>query len=90
MNTFAKIAAPVALVLAAFGAQASELAPGDVGTRAVVASTSQPLAIAGPASKSGEIAVGDVGFVPVVRGTATADAPTRTAVPVRSPMVIGA
>ena len=31
MNTIAKFIAPVALVLAAFGAQASEIAPGDLG-----------------------------------------------------------
>ena len=49
MNTIAKILAPVALVAASFGAQASQLSPGDLGTRAVTAGPAVATQVVAPA-----------------------------------------
>jgi hypothetical protein len=76
MNTIAKILAPAALVLASFGAQASDLAPGDFGTQPVLGGTAQKMAVvAAPASS--DLAVGDFG----TRMPATATIATDTRSP---------
>lgn len=95
MNTFAKLVAPAALVLAAFGANASEIAPGDVGARGVVTvgSSAAPSVTPVAAAKNvavGEVAIGDLGTLPVTRGNAPTTARPQMAEPIRSPMVIGA
>jgi len=90
MNTIAKLIAPAALVLAAFGAQASEITTGDIGAQAVKGGSTAAVQITGPVGVSGEVAVGDLGLQPV---TATrADRVTRDtmAQPIRSLFAIGA
>jgi hypothetical protein len=90
MNTIAKLLAPAALALVAFGAQASEITSGDIAAQAVKGSSSAAVQISGPVGVSGEVAVGDLGLKPV---TATrTDRATRDtmAQPVRSLFAIGA
>ena len=74
MKSIAKVAAPLVLVFAAFGAQASELATGDIGARPVTAGTA--MVVASPAStspasasRSGELGAGDIGAAQVSAGT---------------------
>jgi hypothetical protein len=89
MNTFAKFLAPAALVFAVFGAQAGEIAVGDIGALPVTGGSAAAVQIIGPIGVSGEVAVGDLGTLPV-----TAQRSTRMrdgmAQPVRSLYVIGA
>ena len=68
MNTIAKILAPVALVAASFGAQASQLSPGDLGTRAVTAGPAVATQVVAPAGYAGEVSPGDIGFRSIVAG----------------------
>jgi hypothetical protein len=90
MNTLAKLLAPAALALVAFGAQASEVTSGDIAAQAVKGGSTAAVQISGPVGVSGEVAVGDLGLKPV---TATrTDRATRDtmAQPVRSLFAIGA
>ena len=89
MNTIAKFIAPVALVLAAFGAQASEIAPGDLGLRTVVASTaSAPLNVVG--APSGERAFAEAHAVSDARASTRVERPAVMAEPLHTTIVIGA
>jgi hypothetical protein len=74
MKSIAKVAAPLVLVFAAFGAQASELATGDIGAQPVTAGTSMVVAAPGStsplsASRGGEVGEGDIGATKVSAGT---------------------
>ena len=89
MNTLAKFVAPAVLALAAFGAQASQIAPGDVGFQPVVAGTASELpAVVG--APSGERALGEVNTVPAAKGTASVGRPAATATPLRTTDMVGA
>ena len=89
MNTLAKFVAPAVLALAAFGAQASQIAPGDVGFQPVVAGTaSEMTAVVG--APSGERALGEVNTVPAAKGTASVGRPAATATPLRTTDMVGA
>jgi len=75
MNAITKTLAAVTLGLAALGAQAGEIAPGDLNPRAVGSSQAAPLVAAldrqaqAPAM-NGALAIGDLGAQPVSAGTA--------------------
>jgi len=74
MKSIAKVAAPLVLVFAAFGAQASELTSGDIGAQPVTAGTAMVVASpAGTASagalNGGELGAGDIGEARVSAGT---------------------
>jgi len=69
MKSIAKVAAPLVLVFAAFGAQASELASGDIGAKPVTAGTSMVVASPVSASRGGELGYGDIGATSVSAGT---------------------
>ena len=89
MNTIAKFIAPAVLALAAFGAQASQIAPGDVGFQPVVAGTAAKMtSVVG--APSGERALGEVNTVPAAKGTASVGRPAATAPPLRTTFVVGA
>ena len=90
MNTFTKLLAPAALAFAVFGAQAGEIAAGDIGAQPVTAGPSVAVRIDTPVGNSGEVAVGDLGTTPVTPSQAVP--PTRNAMsqPVRSLYAIGA
>lgn len=86
MNRFTKVLAPVALAVAAFGVQASELAYGDIGAQPVRAGStvSQPAVIA-DLGRSGEVAHGDFGLKPVTTGTRSVQSSTMIARPALQP-----
>ena len=89
MNTIAKFVAPAVLALAAFGAQASQVTPQDIGFSPVVAGTASKMtSIVG--APSGERAFGDVNIVPAAKATASVQRPDVMAEPLRTTFVIGA
>jgi len=91
MNTIAKLIAPAALVLAAFGAQAAEVTPGDLSIQPVRAGATTSVAIQAPVGTPGDVAAGDIGVQPIGPSVTSAAAPMRmSAEPVRSRFVIGA
>jgi hypothetical protein len=89
MNTIAKFIAPVALALAAFGAQASQVTPQDIGVSPVVAGTASKMTtIVG--APSGERALGEVNTVPAAKATASIERPAVMADKLLTTVVIGA
>jgi len=76
MNAITKTLAAVTLGFAALGAQAGELATGDLQAQRAVASSTAALSVPTPigrlAGVSGEVASGDLGLQAVTRGTAAA------------------
>jgi len=75
VNAITKTLAAVTLGFAALGAQAGEVAPGDLNTRAVGSSQAAPLVAAVDRQAqapvmNGALAVGDLGAQPVSAGTA--------------------
>jgi hypothetical protein len=89
MNTIAKFVAPAVLALAAFGAQASQVTPKDIGFSPVVAGTASKMtSIVG--APSGERAFGQVNTVPAAKSTGTVGQPAVIATPVRAMVVVGA
>lgn len=91
MNTISRIVAPAALVLAAFGAQASEVTPGDLSVQPVRAGATTAVVIQSPVGTPGEVAAGDIGVQPIAPSAAGAVAPmSQRGTPVRSGFVIGA
>ena len=89
MNTIAKFIAPVALAFAAFGAQASQIAPQDIGFTPVVAGTASKMTMI-VGAPSGERAFGDVNTVPVAKATASVERPAVMAEKLRTTIVVGA
>jgi hypothetical protein len=90
MNRIAKILAPAALVLAAFGANASELGSGDLGTRAVqVGAQLAPLVVA-PGQAVGEVAAGDLNTVAIAPAPVRAPSSTMARPRVESAFAVGA
>jgi hypothetical protein len=83
MNTFVKLAAPALLAFAAFGAQASQLSPGDFGLRAVSAGADTVAPIAGPVAPASQLATGDFGTRAVQPGTAPGRTAGERAAPIR-------
>lgn len=63
MTRIAKILAPAALVLAAFGANASELGAGDLGSHAVRSGAQTAPLVVAPGYAIGEVAAGDLNTV---------------------------
>ncbi|MCA3179733.1 MAG: hypothetical protein O9345_18680 [Burkholderiaceae bacterium] len=82
MKTFAKILAPAVLAVAAFGAQASELTPGDIGSRPVQTAPAVVVQSTVPAGINGEITAGDIGATPIVTNRTVREAKPRMARPV--------
>ena len=70
MNTLTKVLAPAALVLAAFGAQAGEVTPGDIGASPVQRGSATVRVSTLPAAASGEVLAQDIGAQPVVKAPA--------------------
>jgi hypothetical protein len=89
MNTFAKFLAPAALVFAVFGAQAGEIAVGEIGFQPAKPGSATPVQITGQAGLSGEVAVGDLGLKPVTASRTSRPRDTM-AQPIRSLYVVGA
>jgi hypothetical protein len=89
MNTFAKLLAPAVLAVAAFGAQASEPTPGDIGAQSVQAAPAVAVQSTAPSGANGEITAGDIGATPIVASRTVREAPSRMARPV-SQFAIGA
>ena len=81
MNTLTKILAPAALALAAFGAQAGEVTPGDIGAQPVQRGSAVAPVSSAPVMRSGEVLAQDIGAQPVVKAPAqrAEDTSTRTA-----------
>ena len=91
MNTIVKFVAPAALVLAAFGAQASELALGDLSIQPVRAGAATSVAVQAPVGTPGDVAAGDIGVQPIGPSAVGTTTPvSMNAGPVRSRFVIGA
>ncbi len=96
MNVIARIIAPAALAAAAFGAQASELTPGDIGAQRVQAGPAAASPTTTRVGLNGEVTVGDVGAKPIAAAAATpavrtpADAPARKARPIGADPFVGA
>jgi hypothetical protein len=89
MNAFTRILAPAVLAVVAFGAQASELTPGDIGSRPVQSAPAVAVQSTAPSGANGEITAGDIGATPIVASRTVREAPSRTARPV-SQFAIGA
>ena len=80
MNTLTKILAPAALALAAFGAQAGEVTPGDIGAQPVQRGSAVAPVSSAPVMRSGEVLASDIGAQPVTKAPQRAeDTSTRTA-----------
>ena len=93
MKRILNVAVPAALAVAAFGANASELAPGDLGIGPVKAVAGTPAAPVARQPALGELAPGDLGaqrLVPALRAGTPRIAAPRTAVPPRVDPVVGA
>lgn len=90
MNTISKLLAPAALAFAVFGAQAGEIAAGDVGFQPGKPSSATAVQITGPVGASGEIAVGDLGAQNVSAQRVAKQPRDTMAQPVRSLYAIGA
>ncbi len=91
MNVIARIIAPAALAAAAFGAQASELTPGDIGAQRVQAGPAAALQTTTPVGLQGELTPGDLGArptaAPVAASRVAGDPPLRKARPIASDLV---
>jgi hypothetical protein len=90
MNTIAKLLAPAALALVAFGAQAGEIAVGDIGSKPVMAGSAVAAPVTGPVGASGESVVGDLGAQKVSAQRVAKQPRDTMAQPVRSLYAIGA
>jgi len=89
MNTIAKLIAPVALAFAAFGAQASEIAPGDIGFKPVMVGTAASMSVS-QGARGGELAAGDIGTQSITAAKRTVSTTDRMAQPLRTTIVVGA
>ena len=89
MNSIAKFIAPVALAFAAFGAQASQIAPGDIGFQPMVAGTAAAMSVA-KGAPSGELAAGDIGTQSITAAKRAESTTDRMAQPLRTTVVVGA
>jgi hypothetical protein len=93
MNVIARIIAPAALAAAAFGVQASEFTPGDLGAQRVQAGAATALQTTTPVGMQGELTPGDLGARPPAAAVATSrvpgDASSRRARPI-GPGLVGA
>lgn len=90
MNRFAKVLAPAALVLAAFGANASELGAGDHGAQSVRAGAQAAPLVVAPTHGTGEVAAGDLNTVAIAPAPLRAPAPKMAAPRVESAFAVGA
>jgi len=89
MNRIVRLAAPVALALAAFGAQASPSTPAQ-GGRGTPSETPRAYAVPVPGVGLGEVATGDLFFAPLPAATASHTTPTPGAGRIASQVVVGA
>lgn len=90
MNRFAKVLAPAALVLAAFGANASELGSGDFGTQSVRAGAQAAPTVVAPGHAVGEVAAGDLNTVAIAPAPVRAPVSTMARPRVESGFAVGA
>lgn len=90
MTRFTRILAPAALALAAFGANASELGTGDLGTRAVQAGAQAAPVVVAPGQAVGEVAAGDLNTVAISSAPVPAPASTVARPRIESTFALGA